>query len=363
LRCFFNRNPLNGNYMKKLLLFASLAFLFTTCSTDLDILDDWKETMVVYGLLNKADTIQYVRIEKAFLGPNNALSMAQNYDSINYMNNLVVVLKEIGTNDNIVGAYQMNRDTLTNKDDGIFAFPAQVIYSMPTSALPFNTSDTYKIEVTNLLTGVTVTSTTTLVTDFTVSRPSGPSIDIRKITSNSAIQIEWSGSSTARIYQVAGRFHYRERDNNNVITNKVTPDWLMRTVKTTAANATALQHIEVEPDAFYKFLANVMVNDPNVSAREANYFEIVVFAGGDELSTYMEINAPSTSLVQEKPVYTNITNGLGLFSSRYQKLSNPLTLTLPTEDTLAKGQYSCHLQFLDRNETILNNADLPPGCQ
>jgi hypothetical protein len=34
----------------------------------------------------------------------------------------------------------------------------------------------------------------------------------------------------------------------------------------------------------------------------------------------MEVNEPTNSIVQEKPDYTNITNGLGIFSSRYRKI-------------------------------------------
>jgi hypothetical protein len=350
--------------MKKLLLFCSLGYLFSTCSTDLDIIDDWKETMVVYSLLDTTQPKQYVRIEKAFLGPDNALSMAQNYDSINYMNTLDVWLKELDANGALIMAYQLNPDTMMNKDEGIFAFPAQVVYSMPTAGtLPFLATHSYRIEVTNLSTGVTVNATTSLINNFLITRPSGTTMDIRKITPNSMISIEWNGSATARIYQVAARFHYYERDQANTVTSKVTPDWLIRTVKPSPNNYTAVQSIDFDPNAFYKFLANVIPYDPNVSARETNYIEFIIYAGGEELNTYMEVNAPSTSLVQEKPVYTNINGGLGLFSARHQKFTNHINLTASSEDTLAKGQYSCGLQFLDRNGSILNSNDLPPGCQ
>jgi hypothetical protein len=43
----------------------------------------------------------------------------------------------------------------------------------------------------------------------------------------------------------------------------------------------------------------------------------------------MKVNGPSTSLVQDRPEFTNIENGIGLFSSRYLKKRNlqlnPLT--------------------------------------
>lgn len=348
--------------MKKLLLFCSLGFLFTTCSTELDILDDWKETMVVYGLLDPSIDTQYVRIEKAFLGPDNALSMAQNYDSINYPGGLNVYLSKFNSSGVLVAAYPMNFDTSRNKDAGIFASPRQVLYSIPTAAIaPMDPTYTYRIDISHG--NISVNATTSLVPNFIITRPFPGSIDLRKMTPNTMVSVQWNGSANARIYQVAARFYYRERDLSNNITNKVTPDWLIRTVKTTASNAASPQSIDFDPNSFYQYLSNILVNDPNVTAREADSLKFVVYAGGEELATYMEVNAPSTSLVQEKPVYTNINNGLGLFSARFEKVTNPYLLTPFTKDTLAKGRYSCHLQFLDRNESILDPNDSPPGCQ
>jgi hypothetical protein len=36
----------------------------------------------------------------------------------------------------------------------------------------------------------------------------------------------------------------------------------------------------------------------------------------EELATYLEINSPVTGVIQERPEYTNINGGLGLFASR-----------------------------------------------
>ena len=44
--------------------------------------------------------------------------------------------------------------------------------------------------------------------------------------------------------------------------------------------------------------------------------DFIIAVAADELNTYMEVNEPSNSIVQERPDYTNITNGIGLFSSR-----------------------------------------------
>ncbi|HTL81129.1 MAG TPA: hypothetical protein VL651_05470, partial [Bacteroidia bacterium] len=74
------------------------------------------------------------------------------------------------------------------------------------------------------------------------------------------------------------------------------------------------------------------------------------------LDTYMNLNGPSTSLVQEKPFYTNIVNGYGVFSSRVAKTKTNLILTPLTQDTLSRGQFSCYMRFGDRNNVVW-------GCQ
>ena len=44
---------------------------------------------------------------------------------------------------------------------------------------------------------------------------------------------------------------------------------------------------------------------------------IEVTLGSQDLKTYMLVNEEITGIVQERPAFSNIENGLGLFSSRY----------------------------------------------
>ena len=54
-----------------------------------------------------------------------------------------------------------------------------------------------------------------------------------------------------------------------------------------------------------KFLAGLVV-----------LLEITISAAEENFSLYLEVNEPSTSIVQDKPQFSNIENGLGIFSSR-----------------------------------------------
>lgn len=340
--------------MKKIILFCSIALVSWTCSTEVDLLDDWKETTVVYGLLDQGQDTQYVRIQKAFLGPDNALSMAQQYDSINYINSLNVVLKEIDENGNIISTYSLSPVTFMDKDAGIFNSPMQVVYAMSTPA--FSTTHSYRLFIDNSQTGNHCESATTLIRSFNITKPQGNVIEIRKITPATKVTVEWTPPGNSQLFQVGAIFHYKETDINGNTVLKATPTWTIETYE--SSSTTALSHeIKFDPDNFYRFLITCIAEDPNIVSRESDYIEFTVTAAGEELQTYMAVNSPSSSLVQERPFYTNIENGYGIFSSRFSKTKTNMTLANFTLDTLSQGHISCGLRFKDHNGTI------SAGCQ
>ena len=55
----------------------------------------------------------------------------------------------------------------------------------------------------------------------------------------------------------------------------------------------------------------------NILERYTGKIEIKVTSAATELNLFMQVYEPSTSIVQEKPPYTNIENGIGIFSARY----------------------------------------------
>ena len=84
--------------MRNNLLFAiciiSSLFTWTGCSNKLDVIGTWEALPVIYGLLNPVeDSVTYIRVEKAFLPPDqSANEVAQLPDSIYYNPNDIDVL-------------------------------------------------------------------------------------------------------------------------------------------------------------------------------------------------------------------------------------------------------------------------------
>ena len=70
--------------IKHFLLFSLVALTIVACENDVDLLEEYQEIPVIYGLIDPSVKTHMVRVQRAFLGEGNALLMAQNPDSILY---------------------------------------------------------------------------------------------------------------------------------------------------------------------------------------------------------------------------------------------------------------------------------------
>lgn len=351
--------------MKKLFLFIlTVPALFWTCSTEVDLLADYKEIPVVYCLLDQTQPKQYVRIQKAFLGPDNALTMAQEMDSIFYATQLNVVIEE-WNNNTLTNSWTLQTDTIPSRDPGLFYSGAYVIYSLNTTTGMLNSNRTYKLRVRFASDpNKEAYSTTVLVKTFNFApvTANANSVQIVKVNPSSRISVSWNPSATGSFYQAALRFYYREQDINGNVSLKSTPEWVFGSLEQAPGAVNALSLI-YDPDAFYRFLVQSIPNDPNVVWRDGDSISYTVYAAGEDLYTFMRVNSPSSSLVQERPVYSNISTtdpatpmAIGVFGSRTKITKRNIQITQLTQDTLSRGYISCGLKFRDRNDAVL-------GCQ
>ena len=102
------------------LLSLAISTLLSSCDNSLEILDDYKETPIVYGLLNKNDTLHYVRLQKGYLGEGNALLMAQYADSIYYDTSEVEVTIYSLINGQQTDTILLKPTFSKEKDEGLF---------------------------------------------------------------------------------------------------------------------------------------------------------------------------------------------------------------------------------------------------
>ncbi|HOS48890.1 MAG TPA: hypothetical protein PLG57_09650, partial [Bacteroidia bacterium] len=61
--------------------------------------------------------------------------------------------------------------------------------------------------------------------------------------------------------------------------------------------------------------------------------------GSEDLYNYIQVNAPGNT-VNYIPEYTNLSNGKGIFTSRWISTSPNIKFNSPTQDSLLNSQYT-----------------------
>jgi hypothetical protein len=296
------------------------AVLLYACSTDFDINAPRDETPVVFGLIDASADTNFIKITKTFQGDGNVLDFAQVRDSSEYKGKLKAYLKEVGTNDTL----WLDTITVPNKEAGQF-------YSGPTTA--YYTTSTLKesaeYEIVVNTPNKVASAVTNTVGEITVSRPRDRKVNL--VTGNSApwkftnLDVEWRTTANAKLVEVSVEFEYEEFYSDQTSKYK-TFEYFIGSKRATTDLGGETVEFSWDTENFFKELSKIPtpVNvTKRVIAKEGE--ELQIYApinykftiAGDEIDTYLQLQTPSTGIVQERPKYTNVVNGLGIFSSRY----------------------------------------------
>jgi len=324
-----------------IIFFVFTAILFHACKTDFDINAPWKESTIVYGILNQNDSIHYLKINKAFLGEGDAMMMAQNPDSSTYGNNIDVSLYAYNTG-NLVDIIPLDTVTVYNKDSGIFSYPKQILYKTTRS---LNEGFLYKIYIHNKISGKIITSDSIYLvqgTGFKLEKPFGSFMDFTSKPPYES-KLLFKTPKYGKRFQIIFRFHYFETDINTSVTESKYTDWNLGEKK--SSSLAGNESIEINyGEQFFNVLKGSIRQNSSVR-RASDHVEVIVYVAGDDLSIYMDVNSPSSSIVQERPEYSNIINGIGIFSCRYD-LRKKFVLSTKSLDSLSYGRFTSDLGFV-----------------
>ena len=350
--------------MRKFIIFLLTLSLMSTfsCSTDFNINAEWKDIAVVYGLIDQSDTVQYIKLNKVFLGDADAYIMAQEPDS-NYYNSAEVFLEPLQNGNNIydnLGNIERIQLVETNdiiKEDGVFSIANNTLYK--TTETLYEIYD-YKLVI-NIPGKDEITSTTSLVEDLKIIKPTTNPAEKVGLYNGQAdefldYKVEFSPTETGTLYGLVIRFHYREHHNDGVHDQYI--DWVQSNKKRPSIiGVSTTMNMTIAGGSFYEFVNNNIEQVDPAIKREAVGLDFIFIVAGEELTLFMEVNGPSQGIVQEKPAFTNITNGIGIFSSRYSKRIENKQLSNLAIDQLSCGEITKHLRFADHygNYDCLNN--------
>ena len=333
--------------MTNRLFFTILVSVFVlSCSNDFELTENWKDIPVVYGLLDQSDSVQYIRVEKAFLDEStSALILAQNPDSIFYQD-ISVELQETPIGGAGVGAVYLLDRVDANlegyaKEDGIFASSPNYVYKLDE---PLKENALYRLIINNNATDETVTATTRIAEDFELFSPlEGSTL---RMEPGSRLTFQWRTQPNSSFFDIALRIHYAEAPFNDP-TNRTfkSIDWRVAT-RVKPSTSTDLVLVRTETKNFYTFMQASLDVDPNIVRTFINA-DVVVNAGGEDLLKYIEIGLANSGITGSEtlPTYTNLSEGFGIFSTRYTKIVPAYNFSADAKDSLKAGQYTRELNF------------------
>jgi hypothetical protein len=326
-------------------LFLLLLPALFSCNKDLKVNADWKDMTVVYCLLDQTEDTTFIKITKAFLGEGNALQFSKVADSSTYPDKLDVRLDEYvatSAKDTIfIQSWPCDTITIHNKKagDSIFYYPDQLMYF---SLAKLDENHIYKLKIKNIKTGKEITSQTGLLHDFVIDKPQVTA----SFLAGKTFRVNWTPSVNGKRYQLVIRFFYLEalKTNTDSLYMK-SIDWLVfNNIRPYDINSTQPFDLYFPGDNFFTQVGSQIEVNPLVT-RVAYRCEYIFTVAATELNTYMEVTEPSLSLVQERPAYTNIINGIGLFSARFMKSTGSLFLSDQTKEELKVNSHTQNLGF------------------
>lgn len=329
-------------------VFVALAINWR-CDNTLEINGDYKEQVVVYGLLDFGADTNFIRIQRSFLGENtSALTLAQQAGQNYFAADELTVYLEQWKNGTLlltIPCTYVDGDTLgIEKDTGIFANSPNILYRI---TAPIDSASQYKLFAIKHDTGDTISAQTNIVQGYYLYYPTKPDTYI-DLSDTGNITYTCKQAVNAMMYDLVLTFRYAEVHPSTGDSVVQSIDWVIFDNKEgTNPDGNSTLSYSLRRHSFYTFLASAIEQDTTL-IRYAIDLTYTWYAGGTELyDQYLNILA-NLGLNQDyiSPEYTNITNGIGIFSSRHMQIAGNIKLSDASLDTLSCGSITSKLRFI-----------------
>lgn len=321
--------------------------IISSCDTKVDLIDEGLETSVVFGFMDPTADTQFVKITKTFVTEGSAIEGAMDPALSEYSGlEAYVVVYDDGDS---LDTYLLQEKTVTDKDSGAFYYPVQTVYFFTDVV-----DSDYSYEIGFMGSGNEVISNTDVVGGYNNdATTNSPIINFVKdfdvtgsIYQNKKIDVR--ASVNTRRYEFTYRYHYTEVYTDGTTKAKFMafrkPAWVTQSLNGTEVYT----GFSIEGEAFYQAVAGRILaenNESNVVKRIIGNIDFEFEYAGDDFNTFIEVSEPSTSVNVEQNPYTNVINGIGVWSSRGRTVFEGKTLTLSSIQEMSIGQYTGELHF------------------
>jgi hypothetical protein len=357
---------------------VALLTIFSSCKTNIDLIGDFEEKALVYGLLDPNDNPSnggaghFIRIQRSFLGEASAFDMAMIPDSSYFdYNTTTVEIHRItisGLDTNILESWQLDTVNTQMKEDGVFFGPEQRLYHWDDDVIA---GRTYMLEINNTATGYRAMSVMDMMddTDYRWNKPNEnfignfTGLNLKRTDGTYFdFNTEFNTADNASKYELWLRFYYREVTGTDTVFNEL--NWNVGRNNFSKTDGIGIQNgnFVLSGEQVFSFIGsnleppasgvtrligksyNTQAGNGNKVGPEA--FELVMYIAGSDYTDFLDVTGGNTAGLTEAPRYSNIENGIGVFSCRTRKVF-PRLVPNDSDDLqeFIAGQYTGDLQF------------------
>ncbi len=333
------------------LVLVFVSAMFSSCENEIEINAPYEDVALVYCLLDADSTRHYIKINKLYqsLGDAEELAKDRSAQEYEFLNGYLVELNDDGT-ENMAVRYPLQETDTIPKDSGLFYYPDQTVYYVDG---PLNESKSYKLFFTKP-NGENVEATTRLIrkTDIPMQGTGGYRVNgISFVGPNgvkSSEKFTIVGPINSKIVEFIIKFRYQDvyvGGGRSPIKTVEIPvgNFTFTTVRETEDEESLIE-VFFNPEVFYKSIGDAVPQitgneNPAIDKRQPLSDTAIVLDlsfADEELYTFIEVTKPSTSLLEDKPPYTNVDNGIGIAASR-TNWTGAYQLSSLSYDELATG--------------------------
>lgn len=353
--------------MRKIILGLLSVLTLVSCNDDLEIYSTPQNLPYVYGLLTTNENVQYIHVTKTFQKNANEVSI----DDLYYHDDSVSIFLDKFVDDNLVESWDALPVITSDKDSGIFPFPYNKYYKIelatPLSAFEVNSTYSIRIEPTNTVNHVTNIKPFSLSKNIEMLKPK-----ISHLTPANEIKFI-SGVSTYSPFVVRWN-HVGGGKENGVLTFKIQE--INQTTSEVDTIEVAYSFFDGYPDAggneveakielsdIYFRIGSQLKKDPNITRRMLRTENatvgadrelrgygvgIEVWSSSRDFSTYQSVIFSNDGISQDKPNFTNLVNGLGVYTTRSKFIQTPESEKLFFGQSVLDS-LACSTRFFDYN--------------
>lgn len=340
---------------------ALLAAILPACETDVDLFTEHGEVPVVFALLEPASEIQFFRINPTFKGEGDARVIAGDEELTSYAEGEIEA-KLVNLTTDV--EYLLKDSILPLKSDGIFGRNNRIYYLETDVTITYSSPDSnilsidnevliagheYQLVIKNTLTG-TVSTSTIILGDINMLHMLIPERGLSQFTRdylnfyggsnyNNSYTFSFAADPLSERFSISARFYYTQ-DSEDIDSKSRYVDFNIGERNEVESYNGFDKEIEIDFDGERFYTGLPLMLEPYPS-RAGQTLDLNLTALGPDLDLYMAVQEATLSgLSQELPSFTNIENGLGVFSYRLRKTFTEFKLNLASAEHLYEGSYT-----------------------